>query len=399
MDFFRLQRFHQPLPWEMGPSRRYPGIPKASVIRGDIPLTGELGRAALAEARAQRIEGEDALTSAPIRRGLRLRLASGPIAGTADANDRSRTITRWCEVLKVIGDCGAFRPRVRDYRLFAEEVLEGKATATIHSRSCSWGLYLKWTGVVGVAPFPIVAENIEEYLRHAKQVAPTRGTKFLEATAFLGHLFKVDVEAAFTPRARGIALGGLKRKRETVKRDPFPASLIMRWERELEADALNENLTDEELVKATFKGFILWTTHARLRFGDAARINKEPTSDILEGEGFLETGAGYGRYKTGYDPRKAGRILPAVSVAKGVSGVVWTTSWMELRRRAGLRADVDDTLMPEVLAGWKLGDNRMTTTAGQTLLRDLLRDAGVNPSTFGTHSAKATVLSWLAKAG
>jgi len=56
--------------------------------------------------------------------------------------------------------------------------------------------------------------------------------------------------------------------------------------------------------------------------------------------------------------------------------------------------------MPELLAEWRFGSGRMTTTSGSELLRELLlRPEDGAPESFGTHSAKSTVLSWAAKCG
>eukprot|EP00972_Heterocapsa_arctica_P036021 5300752-Heterocapsa_arctica.AAC.1 len=60
------------------------------------------------------------------------------------------------------------------------------------------------------------------YLRHAQTVAATRGSRFLEALGFFGYLFSIEIDHVFTPRSRGGALKGLKRKADTRKRAAFP---------------------------------------------------------------------------------------------------------------------------------------------------------------------------------
>ena len=56
--------------------------------------------------------------------------------------------------------------------------------------------------------------------------------------------------------------------------------------------------------------------------------------------------------------------------------------------------------MPELLAEWRFGVGRTTTTSASALLRELLLcpDDG-SPDNIGTHSAKSTVLSWAAMCG
>jgi len=89
-----------------------------------------------------------------------------------------------------------------------------------------------------------------------------------------------------------------------------------------------------------------------------------------------------------------------VACAKGVTGRLWSSAWLALRRKAGLNASADKTLMPEILASWTFGAGRMSTTSAGTLLKEeLLAGHGVDVALYGTHSGKATVLSWLSKAG
>ena len=89
-----------------------------------------------------------------------------------------------------------------------------------------------------------------------------------------------------------------------------------------------------------------------------------------------------------------------VGWATGVSGAPWASAWLKLREIAGCDAEADKTLMPEVLSDGKFGASRMTTQDGTLILRELLRLTGVaNLEAYGTHSAKATLLSWAAKAG
>jgi len=56
--------------------------------------------------------------------------------------------------------------------------------------------------------------------------------------------------------------------------------------------------------------------------------------------------------------------------------------------------------MPEVLAGWVSGAGRLKVDSAAVLLRQhlLIKQDGA-PGGYGTHSAKATLLSWAAKAG
>ena len=308
-------------------------------------------------------------------------------------------LSKWVGILGAIKAAGGL-PHLRDVEAAARETLETKATATLATRAASWVLYRRWADQRGVPIYPFAAEVIHDYLRHAATAAPTRGQRFLESAAFARHLFRFDVEAAFGPRSRGIAAGGLKRKRATVKKQPFSAEDVVKMESMLvdfEAGRAHLATPASQMVCL---GFVLFCIHARARFGDAARIVDEPTLDIINARGFIESRARPGRHKTSSIDRNPGKSLPLVACAFGVSGLPWTASWLELRARLGLHASADGSLMPEVLADWSFGAGRMPTAGGGQMIKKILGDVGTDDlGSYGTHSCKATLLSWAAKAG
>ena len=393
-SLYGLPMWRQPLPWEMGPAAPLPGLP-AFRVRGEVPDVGGASPLRAAPEPAGAVLARPA-PAAPGRR------ASGPPPVVADSADREAALAKWTAILAELASCGAFAKRPSDLALLAKEVLEPKATGTLKSRASALGLYLAWARRAGHPAYPFAEAEVLEYLRECVQAAATRGTAFLEAVAFTGHLFQIPVDEAFSPRARGIACRGLKRKRDVVKREPFPVQLVMAWESLVAAAADAEQLSPERIAKAVFLGFVLWLVHARSRFGDSARLTCEPGLDVAADSsvGYIEAAAKYGQHKTGYQPRKAGRRLPLVGSAFGLSRTGWAKSWLSLRARAGLHAPDDGCLMPEVLADWAFGQSRMSTSAGGMLLRKVLVDGGIQDvGNYGTHSAKATALSWMAKAG
>jgi len=180
--------------------------------------------------------------------------------------------------------------------------------------------------------------------------------------------------------------------------------VVREWEGlvvDVAARTKTDTVTDQALTTAVFAGFLLWVVHARARFGDAARVVDEPSLDLDgAGGGFLESRARAGRHKTGHAAKRWGSSMPMVACVRGLAGNDWATAWLELRTCAGLRADSDGCLMPEVLADWSFGAGRMSTGTGGIMIKQMLRDLGVpEAEAYGTHSAKATILSWAAKAG
>ena len=174
--------------------------------------------------------------------------------------------------------------------------------------------------------------------------------------------------------------------------------MVADWEGRLVQAA---NAPDEcSVVQEVCRGYFLWLVHSRSRFGDSARVKVEPVLDLAGGAGFIESHAKAGEYKTGHSRKRIGRRYPLVGWADGLSGKLWASAWLRLRVLAGCSAEIDQTLMPEVLTGGEFGVARMKTSDGNLILRELLTQSGVpNVQNYGTHSAKATLLSWAAKAG
>ena len=381
--------------WDMGPCAwRLPGLPQL-VMCAEPPaqvansvVGGPPGLAA------------DAV-SGPARGSLRgVKRKSGPPPGLADEKDRRAATEKWVAILRELAGFGAmygkFRPA--EVHLYIAECAAIKSTQTLHLRAGSWKLYMAWASARGVIPYPLEPEVVEEYLRHAAGVAATRGSRFLEAVAFAQYTFGVESESAFTARARGIAALGYKKKKAIRQSAPFTVALVSTWEANTVAAAADPGVAD--LAKAICVGHFLWLVHTRSRFGDSARVTVEPVLDMHHGEGYIEAYALAGEYKSGHALKKVGRRFPMVGWATGVTGLPWAAAWLKLRAFAGCDAAVDRTLMPEVLSNGQFGTARMTTQDGTLILRQLLRDAGVSDvGACGTHSSKATLLSWAAKAG
>ena len=380
--------------WDMGPcASQFGGLPQASQRAMPAEETVELLHASACPAAAA-VSG----TSRGTLRGVKRK--SGPPPGFADEKLRLAAVEKWVSILKNLAGHGAMfgKFRSKEAHLYVSECAAVKSTQTMHLGAGSWMLYLAWADGQGHDPYPLVSGVIEAYFRHAAGVAATRGSRFLESVAFAQYTFGVEAEAAFTTRARGIAALGFKKKKAIRQSAPFPVALVSRWEAETVAAAADPTKADK--ARAICKGHFLWLVHTRSRFGDSARVTVEPWLDLHMGEGYVEAYALAGEYKSGHSLKKVGRRFPMVGWATGVTGVPWAAAWLKLRGIAGCNAADDKTLMPEVLSNGEFGDSRMTTQDGTLILRELLKEAGVaNTEAYGTHSSKATLLSWAAKAG
>ena len=391
-SLFGLQRAWPKMAWDYGPcGEMYPGIPQGS-SNAEMPDLNSLS--------SRTNPGGGPRVGAPhepLRKAV-LRKRSGDPPGIADAKEREAAYQKWVGVLSAFQKCGGLKRRVGDLRTYVAECTAQKATNTLLTRSGSILMYLVWAKENGHDAYPLNCDVVEEYLRGAAAAAPTRATRFLEAAAFLQFVFEVDTEAAFTSRGRGIAAIGLKRKRSTKQAPPYKKRIIEKWERRIVKAAEDPSVKD--VVREIFLGHILWTVHTRSRFGDSARIKREPILDLSDGDGFVESYALPGEHKQGHSVKKSGKRFPVVGCALGLAGVPWAQAWIKLRRSIGCDAAADGCLMQEILASGELGRARMKTSdANLVLVRILREEEGAGAETYTTHSGKATLLSWAAKAG
>ena len=93
------------------------------------------------------------------------------------------------------------------------------------------------------------------------------------------------------------------------------------------------------------------------------------------------------------------RLLPAAGVLPGVSGYNWAEVWLKNRKEQGLAASLTCPTMPAPLknGGWtKLP---LTSSEAAVWIREILNPwTTLDMKDYATHSAEATVLSWMSKA-
>ena len=333
------------------------------------------------------------------------RRTEGPPPEVKDQEDRNAADSKWMQILTQLRTWGASGLPTHDAKLceWTREVLQSKAPATSIKRAGAITMLMDWQTRSGKAAWPPATEVVEDYCRYANTKSASRTQSLLEALSFLEGVFEVPAFHLVTPAARGLASAGLKTKKDTVKRKTIPAAVLRRWEEWVmgaELAHLHAKKNYElSLNEAVICGFLVFVTHARARAGDATRVKKEPTLDEVSGRGYLEAGAQAFCFKTGHAAKKAGKVLPLVAISHGLSGAPWAAAWLELRKAAGLNAQVDQTLQPEYLLDGTFGAARMRTSDVAACLRAFVSRAGHGEDVlqYGAHSAKATLLSWAAK--
>ena len=215
----------------------------------------------------------------------------------------------------------------------------------------------------------------------------SKGKRFLESLGFAKGLLQADVAAVLSSaRVRGVALGF--QPAPTRKKNPFSTEQVIQLER---------LAFHGEGQEAVFAGYICFLIHTRLRWSDGQHCIQEPTLDLEGGRGFLE--AALYHHKTSKKRRtNVIRLLPVAGVLPGLSGLNWAAEWLRKRSVLGLRASMKQPTMPAPLAGGGWTCQPLTSTEASTRLREIL--GAWNPATVrnvATHSAKATILSWMSK--
>ncbi len=329
----------------------------------------------------------------------RARTGRGPGPEEAESDAREKAITGWTAITweaaqsTLKDQCGG---DLAEYRSSFELLVASRATATLTKRLNAIMTYLRWhrsSQEEGEA-LPPKEDALFRYFQelHQEGAAPTRAKGCLEALNLGATLVGYDDSAMVSRRVIAAADAAFRRKPPTLQRPPLPVRIVKLLE-----DGVFSAATDCDRV---FSGFLCMAVHCRLRFLDAARIDAEPT---IEGDGptaFVEARCRV--HKGSNRPRARGLDLPAAGMAVGLTGEPWAEEWLNLRARMGLNAESDGALMLKPLASGVFSRKRITTTEGVIWMRELLMDGGITgqeAAVYGTHSCKATLLSWAAKSG
>ncbi len=312
---------------------------------------------------------------------------------------RDKTLTAWTALTWEAAESTLKRQCHEDldeYKKSLELLLASRSTATLTKRANSILTYLRWHRCVQEAgePLPPKEETLFRYFQelHQEGAAPTRAKACLEALNLAAALVGFDDAAMQSQRVMAAADAAMRRKPPTLQRPPLPVRVVKLLE-----DGVFNAVSDCDKI---FAGFLCFTVHGRLRFLDAARIDEEPTLEGDGSSGFVEARCRV--HKGSNRPRARGLTLPAVGMSVGLTGEAWAEEWLRLRSAMGLDAGVDGALMLKPLASGGFSRKRITTTEGVMWMRELLMDGGITAheaSTYGTHSCKATLLSWAAKSG
>jgi hypothetical protein len=279
--------------------------------------------------------------------------------------------------------------------LLAESVRDafaGKKTATLVSRGSALLKYLLWhRKQTGYAGLPLREYLAYQYVKHLESTgAPTAPSTFISAVNF--GLFTLGMEGAaeVTKSARivGVVFACNKRKRPKVQSRHLKVDEV----KSLEYQGMKSLCNFDRYASL----FFLNQLYARSRYTALCLASCVIPDFDSEFHGFIESQTVHAKIRA--DAPKANSLLPLVAPAVGVSGTLWGKAFIDERAKQGLDKLTYLLPTPGVSGNW-INEPLGVGAAGKWL-RDLLLNSGHKEvGTVGTHSLKATCLSWAAKWG
>ena len=271
--------------------------------------------------------------------------------------------------------------------------LGGRAVSTLRKRYHQALHYVLWCQDNGLKGFPLRFEYVSEYTASLPaSKGSMRVTNALEIFRFLHYVLGVDVvppcldHPVLRGRARREALYRPPKKQAR----PFLASEVLTLEGFV-AD-YSQSAIDRYGV-----GCLLFAIYSVARLGDLKAVEAFEL-DYLEGPdafGFLET-TSYSR-KTRMTSNAQGFQLKLVSPIRGIGPGTWGTHFAQAAkdvRRPLTEIQLGEPLVPALDVNGEFQSRPMKSSHLVRWVRGILRS-----DTFTGHSAKTTVLSWLAKWG
>ena len=194
----------------------------------------------------------------------------------------------------------------------------------------------------------------------------------------------MSLDTVVSSRTRGVARDLRLTKEPLRQRDPLSLERVQ---------YLEELMQSSSSWLCCIVGQFLLCIHASVRWGDSQNIVR---LEILgEGPGAILMASALGS-KTTLTAEAKTRYLPYACVAEGVVQKPWAAKWLAAREEQKL------TFEAGCLPTWRVshgcwGDAAMSSEEASGILEELLVQGSLGPRTsesIGTHSFKATMISW-----
>ncbi|CAE7329656.1 unnamed protein product [Symbiodinium sp. CCMP2592] len=334
----------------------------------------------------------------------------GPSWVQRQSDNRHAAVMKWLRIAKEGGDFFGVCARVAEdaeaglpasLQESLGDVFSLKASSTLHSRAGPVLRYMAFCWRIREQPFPLSEQKMYRFVKeYCSGAAPTFASSFMSSVGFMQYVLEAKVpDDCVSSRLAGAVSKLYLEKRKLQQKPPLTASQVRALER-IVLGLMPEVRTDVDRYAA---GCFLYCVFARARFSDM-QCSGELAKDVVQGEdgprGYLE--ARVTRSKTSHNLERKTRYLAMVSPIWGLEQDSWAMAWMEVAGRAGPAWGPDMPLLPSPTEGGQWQKAPMSAQAGARWLRHLLYRAGEDVSLVkaaGTHSCKATLLSWMSKWG
>ncbi|CAE7417337.1 unnamed protein product [Symbiodinium sp. CCMP2592] len=321
---------------------------------------------------------------------------------------REAALAKWLGILERFPDDFGLSLSIRldkengrdsDLKSSLQDVFSQKASVTISGRAGPLARYIKHCRSCQVVPFPVTEAGIYAFLQdYASHEAPTFARSFLSSLAFAKFTVSLKVsDEVFSPRVRGLSSKLYLEKRKTRQKPSLKVDHV----RKLEAIASGSIVLEPSDRVAA--GFFVWTLYARARYSDAQAAGAMTCdlSDTPDGTvGYLESAVE--RSKTSFSLERKVRYLHMFAPIQGIGEVPWGVKWFEFYKEHGPPLGSGKPLLPSPLSGGGWQTSPLAVASATKWMKSLLIRAGCDRSSvepLGTHSLKATTLSWSAKFG
>ena len=282
-----------------------------------------------------------------------------------------------------------------------EAVIGIRSRTTAITRANSLLKFLRWRAECSDNDGkPFEEQEAWQYLRELRETgsAPTKGSSFLSACAYAFHVFGFnDLESICSSKR----LRGLADLMHAVKA-PLKQALVLTVRQVLMLHELLE-ATECNVVDRAVAAYLLIALYGRCRHSDLQNI-EDVFIDLGPEGGYLEITTR--THKTSRTVSQKSRLLPVVLPAIGVQGREWLTAAKMAFKDYGLSLEghVGGPLFrPPGAEGNSHCKRGLTSQEVSRFLRVMLGEKIAHDKESGpklsSHSLKATVLSWAAKAG